>query len=321
MVSYIKSDLQFILDQIKIAEAHAGGQPLYGPGGLIPTYNLSYGLRTVDGTYNNLLNPEWGAADNEFPEHLGTDFRTIMVDPDGAGPMAPVPVTYTPGTDNDGPGPADPGDVFDPTVRTISNLLVDQTLGNPSAILTALQRAGIVAPESQMAVTAQITEAYAPLRPLFNALANAERADAEAQAAASASPNNQALQDAAAVTAAAVDAAQAALDAQDDALMTLLDANGVELQGANVVITNSAPDEGLSAPFNSWFTLFGQFFDHGLDLVAKGGNGTVFIPLMPDDPLYVEGGNANFMVLTRATTAGPGADGILGSADDTDSVQ
>ena len=77
----------------------------------------------------------------------------------------------------------------------------------------------------------------------------------------------------------------------DDALMLLLDANGIELEGANVVIRNQAPDEGLSAPFNSWFTLFGQFFDHGLDLVAKGGNGTVFIPLMPDDPLYVAGGH------------------------------
>ncbi len=57
--------------------------------------------------------------------------------------------------------------------------------------------------------------------------------------------------------------------------------------------------------------MFGQFFDHGLDLVAKGGNGTVFIPLMPDDPLYVEGSDTNFMVLTRATLAGPGADGIF----------
>ncbi len=56
--------------------------------------------------------------------------------------------------------------------------------------------------------------------------------------------------------------------------------------GANIEIANIAPDEGLSAPFNSWFTLFGQFFDHGLDLVNKGGNGTVFIPLLPDDPLY-----------------------------------
>ena len=328
MVTYIRSDLDFILDQIEIAEAHAAGQPLFGPGGLVPAYNISWGLRTVDGTYNNLLHPEWGAADNEFPEPLGTQFRTIMVDPDGNGPMGPMPVTYTPGVDNDGPGPANPSDVFDPTVRTISNLLVDQTLGNPSAILTGLQRAGIVDPANQMTVTAQISAAYEPLIEEFKAVSDATRANAEAQAAASANPGNAALQAAAAATAAALVAAEAALDAVDDALMALLDANGIELDGPNIVITNSAPDEGLSAPFNSWFTLFGQFFDHGLDLVAKGGNGTVFIPLLPDDPLYVPGGTTNFMVLTRATLAGPGADGILGDdlstvginegADDTD---
>ena len=67
-------------------------------------------------------------------------------------------------------------------------------------------------------------------------------------------------------------------------------------------IPNVAPDVGLSAPYNSWFTLFGQFFDHGLDLTGKGGRGTVIMPLKPDDPLYVEGSNTNFMVLTRATT-------------------
>ncbi|RYU56879.1 heme peroxidase [Methylolobus aquaticus] len=62
-------------------------------------------------------------------------------------------------------------------------------------------------------------------------------------------------------------------------------------------------------------TLFGQFFDHGLDLISKGGSGTVFIPLQPDDPLYVEGSPTNFMVLTRATNQ-PGPDGQLGTADD-----
>src|SRR5690606_507831 len=81
----------------------------------------------------------------------------------------------------------------------------------------------------------------------------------------------------------------------------LLAANGIELSGANVVLLNVAPDEGLSASFNSWFTLFGQFFDHGLDLVGKGGSGTVFIPLQPDDPLYDPTSPTNFMVLTRAT--------------------
>lgn len=101
-------------------------------------------------------------------------------------------------------------------------------------------------------------------------------------------------------------------------------------------IPNTAPDAGLSAPFNSWFTLFGQFFDHGLDLVNKGGSGTVVMPLLPDDPLYDLGADGivsaddgfgadgvantaddspNFMMLTRATN-GVGPDGILGTADD-----
>src|SRR5882672_1361417 len=57
-------------------------------------------------------------------------------------------------------------------------------------------------------------------------------------------------------------------------------------------IGNVAPDVGLSAPFNSMFTFFGQFFDHGLDLVTKGG-GTVFVPLQPDDALFVPGAATN----------------------------
>src|SRR5690606_12752460 len=90
---------------------------------------------------------------------------------------------------------------------------------------------------------------------------------------------------------------------------------GITMDGDNVHLPNTSPDVGISASFNSWFTLFGQFFDHGLDLVSKGGSGTVFIPLQPDDPLYVEGSSTNCMVLTRATvSAGP--DGDMGTADD-----
>ncbi|GAM98317.1 hypothetical protein U91I_01950 [alpha proteobacterium U9-1i] len=88
-----------------------------------------------------------------------------------------------------------------------------------------------------------------------------------------------------------------------------------DIDGETIIIENVSPDEGMTAPFNSWMTLFGQFFDHGLDLVSKGQSGTVFIPLAPDDPLYVPGSNSNFMVLTRATNQ-PGADGIIGTADD-----
>src|SRR5919197_1507258 len=80
-------------------------------------------------------------------------------------------------------------------------------------------------------------------------------------------------------------------------------------------IPNITPDFGLSAPFNLMFTFFGQFFDHGLDLVNKGGNGNVIMPLKADDPLFVAGSATNFMVMTRATMQ-PGPDGILGTADD-----
>ena len=53
-------------------------------------------------------------------------------------------------------------------------------------------------------------------------------------------------------------------------------------------------------PFSSLFTTFGQFVDHGLDFIDKGGAGKVLIPVLPTDPLYVPGG-VNLMPLTRAS--------------------
>jgi Animal haem peroxidase len=91
---------------------------------------------------------------------------------------------------------------------------------------------------------------------------------------------------------------------------------GLEIINDTITIENLSPDIGLSPSFNGWMTMFGQFFDHGLDLIPKGGNGTVYIPLQPDDPLYVPGG-PNFMALTRASTVTTaGADGIMGTFDD-----
>ncbi|HIL34442.1 MAG TPA: hypothetical protein EYG28_03430 [Nitrospiria bacterium] len=91
-------------------------------------------------------------------------------------------------------------------------------------------------------------------------------------------------------------------------------------------IPNTAPDEGLSAPTNAFMTFFGQFFDHGLDLVNKGGNGVVIMPLQPDDPLFDAGvdgdpltlgdNGPNMMIMPRASR-NPGPDGIPGNADDT----
>ena len=323
MVSYIRSDLEFILEQIKIAEAHARwtqdpsdplGKPLFGPNGSIPSYNIAWGLRTVDGTYNHLIpgTENAGAADQPFPRLLDPVYRDAeggLLDPDGPGPAPGMPTqdTYAP---SDNPNSL----VIDSSVRTISNLLVDQTLGNPAAIIVALQRNEV---EGDLIALAQsIKNEYDAIASFFKDVDDATDAYAEAQAAAdAANPPDPALDAAAAAALADLTAAQDALTGVRGPLDALLIPNGIELSGANVELPNVAPDEGLSAPFNSWFTLFGQFFDHGLDLVAKGGSGTVFIPLQPDDPLYDPTSPTNFMVLTRATV-GAGNDGVMGTADD-----
>jgi Ca2+-binding RTX toxin-like protein len=111
--------------------------------------------------------------------------------------------------------------------------------------------------------------------------------------------------------------------------------NLVDLEITNTdlqTIPNLSPDIGLSPGFNAWMTFFGQFFDHGLDLVTKGNNGTVYVPLQPDDPLIAGAdgiladdpstlqneaadnlpSHLRFMALTRATPTMVDPDGPLG---------
>ncbi|WP_194790361.1 peroxidase family protein [Pseudomonas sp. UFMG81] len=214
MANFSKSDLEFILKQIFIAEAHAAGASLID---LLPNSQVPYGLRTVDGSYNNLVNgqSEFGAADNSFLRLLDAQYRAAY---------------------------AGSGTVVDSQPRTISNLIVDQTAHNPAAV------------------------------------------EANGGAAAVISPG-----------------ADGVFGTADDKQVFF--------------IPNESADAGLSAGFNAWMTFFGQFFDHGLDLVTKTSSAVVFIPLQADDPLYVPGGQTNFMVLPRAAHTA-GADSVLGTADD-----
>lgn len=54
---------------------------------------------------------------------------------------------------------------------------------------------------------------------------------------------------------------------------------------ASLFVANRATN-GVAAPYNGMFALFGQFFDHGLDLVGKSSTTAVKIPLATSDPLY-----------------------------------
>ena len=68
-------------------------------------------------------------------------------------------------------------------------------------------------------------------------------------------------------------------------------------------------------PYSSLMTLFGQFFDHGLDFVHKGADGAILVPLLPSDALYNHPDNAiyapdgvtvvgynNFIIASRTDT-------------------
>ncbi|AQZ34165.1 heme peroxidase [Pseudomonas sp. LPH1] len=401
-VKTTQSDLEFILLQIKIAEAHAAGESLYD---LVSNPLLPYGLRTVDGSFNNLVPGQqyYGSADQLMPRLLEPEFRDAENGIDGAG----APPGF-PGSGTQTSYEQTSGYVVDSQPRVISNLIVDQSLNNPAVVIAALQYAGSSDPFAEAQLIAEALAALkaaeaaepdtlaaidaneasleasaaavlAANQALLDAQAEADsaaQAHAVSQALVAAAQAEQALAQAtlleafntngdvmaalaaysAAVTAtnsaiqaagllgesAATSAAAAASamadveaaltqlqsdtntrdallealpDAKSAALEQLLDEFGVVMDNGTVQVPNVSPDEGLSAPFNAWMSLFGQFFDHGLDLVNKGGSGTVYIPLQPDDPLYVEGSHSNFMILTRATNQ-PGPDGILGTADD-----
>ncbi|MCG2624555.1 Ig-like domain-containing protein [Arthrobacter sp. I2-34] len=88
-------------------------------------------------------------------------------------------------------------------------------------------------------------------------------------------------------------------------------------EGGTLDIPNVTTDFGLSPPYNGFFALFGQFFDHGVDFTKKTSN-YVMMPLAADDPLVLEGkvpASQRFMILNRAENQ-PGPDGKLGTEDD-----
>ena len=260
------SDLAYILKQIKIAERHvAGTTAATGECGALRSQLssplLSFGLRTVDGSCNNLVAGQErnGAADVVFPRLVPPIFKSAGPTPAGFGPTG-APTSYQQTS----------GNVFDTEPRTVSNLIVDQTSTNPAAIAAAgfpVRTQGN--PGIQVCTTDPDPLAIPPV----------------AAAPPDCTPKNETL-----------------------------------------FIPNVTTDVGLSPPYNSMFTLFGQFFDHGVDQTVKGGNGTVFVPLNADDPLiagkdHVLGNaddlpaNLRFMVLTRGTNQ-PGPDGVRGTADD-----
>src|SRR5689334_14877030 len=134
-------DLRFIYEQILVAQDHAAGGTLLGPGpNQVHDPQLPRGLRTVDGSFNNLVAGQldrngvpsrfFGASDQLFPRLTVPVFRDAQPVPAAfATPQQPAnsATSYLQLT----------GNVFDSQPRTISNLIVDQTNRNPAAVAAA----------------------------------------------------------------------------------------------------------------------------------------------------------------------------------------
>ncbi|WP_180987447.1 peroxidase family protein [Arthrobacter sp. AFG20] len=261
------SDLSYILKQIKISERHAATyspehpcDTLIGTGpDQIPSPLVSAGLRTVDGSCNNLQpgQERFGSADQQFPRLTTPVFKSAEDASVFGGPAASSYAQKS-------------GTVVDSEPRVISNLIVDQTSTNPAAVAAAGNP-----------VRTQGNTGVVPCTQDPDPLATPPVAGVPADCV----PSHSTL-----------------------------------------FIENVTTDVGLSPPYNSMFTLFGQFFDHGVDQTVKSG-GTVFVPLKADDPLRTVGPDGKpstgdevpasqaFMVLTRGQNQ-PGPDGILGNDDD-----
>lgn len=292
------NDLVHIMKQIKIAENHtATGQLVDHLGNPLNALTPS-GLRTVTGQFNNLVDTTGGSADQLMPRQT-----TPIWNPAEPNPRTGAPTSYANLS----------GSVYDSQPRIISNLIADQSLKNPIAVISALSYLGITSgPLYDSVMTAAdaakttILAAEAADKALFTA---------DTALAAAGNPTSGPEFDDRAAAALARDEAYVARDAAVAEATTQLGLAGIEMQNGDLVMPNVMTDLGSTAPLNGFMTIFGQFFDHGLTSINKGGSGTVFIPLQPDDPLYVPGSPTNFMVMSRATNQ-PGADGILGTADD-----
>ena len=189
----------------------------------------------------------------------------------------------------------------DATLALETSQLADAT--DAAVLAQQAEDAAIIEYDAAVAAQADAFADYqaaqAPLDALIAAVTLAEGVLAGADAALATETTELAA------ATAASDAADLAQANADAALTPTMESHGLEVTpDGSIFIPHESADIGLSPPNSGWMTFFGQFFDHGLDLVTKGGNGTVYIPLQPDDPLYVEGG-PNFMAVTRVTPFGP----------------
>ncbi|MGA8515820.1 MAG: hypothetical protein WB821_13735, partial [Burkholderiaceae bacterium] len=250
-----------------ILDTGTGGTGIHNAAEAIAVYGTSYasvtaaqGLRDVTGQNNNLLlvNKFWGSADQPFLQTVAPDFANYVLPKAVGGADAfyannftsiTGSTDYTKDISHPGNTPAT-GNVVDYTPRMISRLI---TTGGA----TPLQDANGQVVHWNAALYASTGTAAVAYQALVDSV----------------SLGGAGLIEGAAImqTLGITGMGGAQFDPQDPT-------NGEQFFGAI--------NPGV-APGNSFLAYFGQFFDHGLDFLDKGGQGTkITIPLATTDPLY-----------------------------------
>lgn len=250
-----------------------------------PTYTSSIGLRNIDGLYNNLFNPTWGNTDQPFLQRTQVIFDNYVKPLAATDPNAFYAATFATSPDPLAADYTKRGDnLATPDINEAQQVqnVVDYT---PRMISRLVTTAGVTFQNDGVS-THLVKDANG-----YEKIADYGMLQALGQ------------QD-----------GQRAVEVNGD-----IGPNGFVADSNPATNTNQewfigATNPGV-APVNGWFALFGQFFDHGLDFIGKGADGTkITINLSPDDPMYGvidpnTGQPATKIVISRANVSGYTADG------------
>lgn len=279
------SDLQFILDQIRMAESHATRNTAANPGTVIPN--------------TNVLGAGSAVTELRAPANLNTTplarTRNIVANTPSlilASSLLPGGLRQVDGRNNNlsmgfstwtGWGYLTNTDPLNRSALGASDSSFPRMV--PANYRSGTQKTVVngtpVSTPFNYALPGDVTD-NAP-RFISNIISDQSQCNSAAYIASEISKNmgaGNSKADATAAAKASYLANKAAID------LACNDANrDVTMQANSLSIPAVAPDS-FKAPYNGNFVIFGQFFDHGLDLVGKSATDHVKVPVLPGDPLY-----------------------------------
>jgi Ca2+-binding RTX toxin-like protein len=305
--------------------------PLNTPGVIKNNVTSPFGLRNVSGLFNNLGNPSsysWGSLDRPFSHLSNSEYDSyVWQNINYAGfrsqvktnPVQQAAVDALANTQWKDLTPLEKALVqnstWSQTIDLNGNVDNSQRYANPFlTVYDYTPRIISQAVDSAFETTAAITHVEIdPTTGIATTVVDKSKSLSaqdriEALVLGDASPQGSGHRNTSTVT--------------DTTTFTKLDANGNPVTVTEKFQRNLASLSG-DPSLSGWNVLFGQFFDHGLDSIGKGGNkingksSKIITPIGPNDPYAAQG--VTQLSISRATVANPeqaGADGRFGTADD-----